>query len=100
MQPEVGGESIPPSPHGPHRGPERCASRSGSSSGSNLSRSLGPMPPFVFKCPNTGLNVQAFAADDPTDGKDNTSEALICLACTRVHLVNPKTGKVVGADED
>jgi len=28
-----------------------------------------------------------------------TYEAVTCLACTRVHLVDPRTGKVLGADE-
>ena len=25
------------------------------------------MPPFLYRCPNTGDNVQAWAADDPED---------------------------------
>ena len=25
------------------------------------------MPPFLYRCPNTGDNVQAWAADDPDD---------------------------------
>ena len=54
------------------------------------------MAPFLYRCPNTGLNVQGFTADDPTD----SFEAVTCLACTRVHVVNPRTGKVLGADED
>jgi hypothetical protein len=54
---------------------------------------------FLYRCPNTGLNVQGWIADDPTDGEADTYEAMTCTACTRVHLVNPKTGKVVGADE-
>jgi len=52
---------------------------------------------FVFRCPDTGLNVQGFIADDPAD--DNMFEPVICTACTRTHLINPKTGKVLGADE-
>ena len=53
------------------------------------------MAPFLYRCPNTGLNVQGFAAD-PTDN----FELVTCLVCKRVHLVNPRTGKVLGADED
>jgi hypothetical protein len=56
------------------------------------------MRPFIYRCPSTGLNVQDFAADDP-EGDDEAYEPVICTACTRVHLVDPKTGKVLGADE-
>ena len=58
------------------------------------------MPPFVYRCPKTGLNVQGWVADDPTEGKGETYSAITCTICTRQHLVNPKTGKVLGVDED
>ena len=29
-----------------------------------------------------------------------TREGVNCLACRQVHMVNPKTGKVLGADEE
>jgi hypothetical protein len=56
------------------------------------------MTPFVYRCPNTGLDVQGFAADDP-EREDETYETVTCLVCTWLHLVNPKTGKVLGAGE-
>jgi hypothetical protein len=37
------------------------------------------MPPFLYRCPNTGQNVQAWAVDDPED---------------------PKNGKVLGVADD
>jgi len=58
------------------------------------------MPPFVFRCPNTGLNVQGWVDDDPTEREDDAYEALHCTICTQVHLINPKTGRVLGADKD
>ena len=58
------------------------------------------MAPFLYRCPNTGQSVQGWIADDPTDLGDNAYETLICTACTRLHLVNPKTGRVVGTDEE
>jgi hypothetical protein len=30
----------------------------------------------------------------------NLYEAVTCTACTRIHLVNPRTGRVLGADGD
>jgi len=47
------------------------------------------MPPFLYRCPNTGDNVQAWAADDPKDD-DLTYVQVTCLACAQAHLVNPK----------
>jgi hypothetical protein len=54
--------------------------------------------PFIFRCPNTGRNVQGFLAEEIA--KDiNTYNSITCLACRQLHLVNPTTGKVLG-DED
>jgi hypothetical protein len=58
------------------------------------------MPSFIYRCPPTGLNVQGWVADDPNEDEAETYEAVTCMACTRVHLVNPKTGKVLGADDE
>jgi hypothetical protein len=58
------------------------------------------MVAFVYRCPRTGLNVQGWIADDSTEGEAESYEAVTCTACTRVHLVNPKTGLVLGADKD
>jgi len=56
------------------------------------------MPPFLYRCPNTGYNIQAFDADNPEE--DHTYVQVTCLACAQVHLVNPKTGKVLGAEDE
>ncbi len=56
-----------------------------------------PMALFLYRCPNTGLNVQGFTADDPTE-EDTGYKIMSCTACARVHSVNPKTGKVLGTD--
>ena len=56
------------------------------------------MPPFLFRCPATGQNVQGWTADDGSEDED--VQPVTCLVCQRVHLVNPKTGKVLGADDD
>ncbi len=46
------------------------------------------------------LNVQGWIADDPAERDDDSYEAVECHACRRVHLVNPKTSKVLGEDDD
>lgn len=56
--------------------------------------------PFVYRCPTTGLRVQGWSADEegPKDG--DAYQPATCLACQRVHLVNPATGKVIGEEDD
>jgi len=55
-------------------------------------RNVSRIATFTFRCPARGLMVQGWIADDPID--DN----VICTAYARTHWVNPKTGKVLGAD--
>ncbi len=57
------------------------------------------MPHFIFRCPATGLNVQEWI-DDEDGASDNEFLGLICRACTRLHFVNRKTGKLLGEKED
>jgi hypothetical protein len=57
------------------------------------------MPPFIFRCPNTGFRVQGFAPDDNgSERADDIFVGVTCLACGLVHLVNPKTGKRAGEE--
>ena len=58
------------------------------------------MAPFLFRCPNTGRTVQGWSADEVTDDDDATYQSFECTFCTRVHLVNLMTGKVLGQEED
>jgi hypothetical protein len=57
------------------------------------------MPPFLYRCPNTGDKVQAWAADDPEDD-EMTYVQVTCLACAQAHLLNVKTGRVLGSEEN
>jgi hypothetical protein len=57
------------------------------------------MGAYLYRCPNTGLHVQGWVADDPAERDDDAYEAVTRVACTRVHLVDPKTGKVLGKDD-
>jgi hypothetical protein len=56
------------------------------------------MPPFLYRCPLTGMNVQGWSADEVDN--DETYLTVTCLACQRVHLVNPATGKAMGSDDE
>ena len=58
------------------------------------------MVPITFRCPDMRLNVHGWIADYPTESEAESYEAVICTACKRTHLVNPKTGRVLGADDD
>ena len=58
------------------------------------------MPTFLYRCPNTGLRVQGWIANDPTERDEDSFETVNCPACGRVHLVNPQTGKVLGGAND
>jgi len=31
---------------------------------------------------------------------DDVYDLVTCVACTKIHLINPKTGKVLGDEED
>jgi hypothetical protein len=57
------------------------------------------MAAFVYKCPITGRNVQGWVADDG-DIKNDVHHPVKCIACQRVHLVNPNSRKVLGANEE
>jgi hypothetical protein len=57
------------------------------------------MPPFLFTCPATSMNVQHWS-DKDADVRENEYEGIICPACTRLHFLNRKTGKLLGQDGD
>ena len=53
------------------------------------------MPTFIYRCPNTGFRVQGF--DPDSADTDSAYEPVVCTICKQVHLVNFKTGKVLGS---
>jgi len=54
---------------------------------------------FVYRCPRTGLMVQGWVADEPMSGGESY-ESVTCTACGRVHLINPKTGKILESTKE
>ena len=55
---------------------------------------------FLYTCPATNQKVQGWVADDVSENSDPRYESVTCLACRRTHLVDPKTGKTLGADKE
>ena len=56
------------------------------------------MPAILYRCPHTAS--KNWIAKEVTDADEDAYELVTCLACGRVHLVNPKTEKVLGASDD
>jgi RNase P subunit RPR2 len=57
------------------------------------------MDNLVFRCTKTGSNVQVRLEESAVPDRDDSYEAVTCLACGRVHLVNKMTGKTLGNKE-
>jgi len=53
------------------------------------------MGAVLFTCPTTKMMVQ-YWLDDDSDVPESEFRGLVCPACTRLHLINPKTGKLLG----
>jgi len=53
------------------------------------------MATFLYRCPKTRLRVQGWVADEPNQPEKQSYEALTCLACGGVHLVNPASGRTI-----
>jgi hypothetical protein len=43
--------------------------------------------------------VQGWVEDDDPGDSDDAYEGVMCHACGRLHLVNPKTGETAGSDD-
>jgi len=56
------------------------------------------MAHVLFRCPNTGANVQHLLDGGPSGAERSPHEyeSVTCLACTRLHFVNRLTGKLLG----
>ena len=58
------------------------------------------MATFLYRCPRTRLRVQGWVADEPKQPGKQTYEAVTCLACGGVHLVNPASGRTIDDGEN
>ncbi|MBR0764836.1 hypothetical protein ABIF65_005774 [Bradyrhizobium japonicum] len=51
------------------------------------------MSNVLFRCPNTGMNVQHLLGDSSAKA-DKVVAVVHCPACARIHLVNVATGEL------
>lgn len=51
---------------------------------------------FTYRCPNTGKNVQGWTAEAIPEDPAEIYVSTQCPACSRVHLIDPATGRVLG----
>lgn len=64
------------------------------------------MASFMYRCPNTGTMVQGFivAEEIPErfnfEPEDGPYESMYCEVCKQAHMVNVRTSKVLGEDDD
>lgn len=57
------------------------------------------MPPVLYKCPTTGQNVQWSVEETTSEPSRPVSyQGIQCPACTRLHFINPATGKLLGQE--
>jgi DNA-directed RNA polymerase subunit RPC12/RpoP len=57
------------------------------------------MENLVFRCSQTGSNVQIGLTVPPFAEHDDAYEAVSCPACGRLHLVNKRTGRTLSDRE-
>lgn len=57
------------------------------------------MDKLIFRCTRTGMNVQIHIPDAAPTVHPDIYESVTCPACTRIHLVNRTTGRMLGDNE-
>ena len=75
------------------QGLRQIKSRTGPSS-----QTIG-MANLIYRCPQTGLNVQAWMPKDEQLEVEHVYKAILCSACTRLHFIHKSTGKLLGESE-
>ena len=51
---------------------------------------------ILFKCPQTGMNVQHWLDEMPAGESEDSYKSVDCPACTLVHFIHRETGKLLG----
>jgi len=55
---------------------------------------------IIFKCPQTGLNVQHWLDEEEPADPSSAYETVACKACSRLHFINRSSGKLLGQQEE
>jgi hypothetical protein len=58
-------------------------------------RIIEGMGTVLYRCPNTGFRVQGYTLDETIASNHDDYALVTCLACKRLHAVNPKSGDVL-----
>jgi hypothetical protein len=66
---------------------------------SRLIQQVSRMASLTFRCALTAAEVPVPFSPDP-ESDPNTYEYVVCPACSRSHLVNRSTGKLIGDRDD
>jgi hypothetical protein len=53
------------------------------------------MENLIFRCSQTGSNVQFWLSEPTTADRADSYEAVGCPACGRLHLINKTTGRTL-----
>lgn len=53
---------------------------------------------IIFKCPQTGMNVQHWLAETPEETSEDAYESVDCPACALAHFIHRETGKLLGEE--
>ena len=51
--------------------------------------------PILIRCPYTGMHVQ-YSLPDKAEESDGHFLQFSCPACARIHLIDPRTGRLRG----
>jgi hypothetical protein len=61
-----------------------------------VTRGICPMAEIIFHCPNVDLRVRQLPDGDARQNREEIYDSVLCHACTRLHFINKKTGKLLG----
>lgn len=51
---------------------------------------------IIFKCPQTGMNVQHWLDEVTANKSGDVYKSVNCPACTLAHFIHRETGKLLG----
>jgi hypothetical protein len=54
--------------------------------------------PIIYKCPQTGMNVQHWLPAVADEKPAGTHSSVVCAACFKLHFINSSTGKLLGQE--